>query len=688
MELSKTFKDKLTRIACKQFDSGMMMKKKRMETIKDIEDLYFNKVLELMDNRVNIPFPIMSGQIDTYLSKIDNPPTVNFRTSDMPNFSEKIVSAWRDDQSTMRAGWESKDRAEKKLCLMSGRGINKIYASSVQNEYKSHYDVVDYHSFVCEGRNGRLEKNLYCGEKDIFRTMAVIREKAVQKIYDRKQVILLDNAYASGDVQIDNETLNDKYNRLKSLNLNPEMNAYVGQQVASLVEWNMDFEGKRYYLLFDIKTKIWLKVDELKNVYGCNKWLWSSWAFNPEEFMFWSKGAGDDILPTAEAMRLILNEAIENQRRRNRPMRITGGSEFGDVNELMEFVPDNVIVANQGKKGEIVTIETPEVTSSINLVQYLDNYLGQKTGVSSDLQGTSDKDTKVGVYYGNLAQASDRIGLVNKEYSDNYAEKGYRYFWGLKEHLTKAKSIELLGKDGIHMDELTRKELDDVGDVDDVIVSGGSREEEINEITSQRQSKIIAEVSGNPALSQRVNPEWLIKTALKTAGFNDEDIQQALDVKSLGDTQLIKEADFAIREIMLGHNPKINRGATASFIQHIIDYDIDNIDFEKTNKQGQIIGIDKKNAEISQRLRDYAKAHIQIVMENNQRKARAINSDLMQASLSKELQEPASDEALNIPTPTQNETNIASARPFETSLGTQKGVNETSQRLSEAVTPE
>ena len=392
-------------------------------------------------------------------------------------------------------------------------------------------------------------------------------------------------------------------------------------------------------------------------------------------------------MPVAEAIRLILNETIENTRRRNRPMRIVGGDEFADAGQLMEYIPDNVIVTNRGKRGEIITVETPEITTSINLVQFLDAYIGRKTGISPEMQGASDQDTKVGVYYGTLQQSADRIGVINKEYSDNYAEKGYRYFWGLKDNLSGKKAIEMLGKSGIHADELTEKELADVDDVDDIIVSGGSREEEINEVKSQRQSRTLAEISGNPVLSQKINPEWLIRTSLKTAGFAEEDINQALDIKNTFNSQLIREADEAIQKILLGKTAKLNRGANTAFIQYIIDCDIDNIDFEKVDRFGDVIGINEKNLKISTALREYAKAQIDVALENTIRNARSMSSDLMKSSLSQELQAGASNEALNIPVPTDTEQQMQTARPFENGTSTEGATIGASQNISNIMSP-
>lgn len=671
--------DELVSIAQKQLKAGLKLKEKRFDIIKDVEDLYNNKCLETIDDRVNIPFPIMAGHIDTLYSKIDNPPTVTFKFTDLPNFGEKISSAWKADSSSMRARWTAKDRTEKKMSLLSGRGIAKVYASSVNNQYQSNYDVVDYWSFICEGRRGYLEDNLYAGEMDIYKTKEEIEQLAEQGVYDKAQVKKLLDSQDNARIDEYSLEIQNKYNRMKSLGLMPESNAFVGQSVYNLVEWVMQHGGKRYYLVFDIKSGLWLRAELLKDLYACNLYPWVSWAVNYEEYNFWSKGAGDDILPVSEAIKLILNEVIENTRRRNRPMRVVDPELFDDVSDIMDYVPDNVVVATQQNAGQkIFTIETPEVSTSVNVIQFLENYLGQKTGITPTIQGATDTDAKVGVYYGQLEQSADRIGTINKEYSDSYAQKGYRYFWGLKEHLTESKAIQMLGKGGIHSDELTRKELKDVVDVDDVVVSGGSSEEQINEVRTQRQARTIAELSANPALSSKISPKWLIEITLKTAGFTEDEVNRAMDIENEGNSQLIKEADESIKMILLNKNVKLNRGANTAFIQHILNYEADNLDFEMLDKAGKVVKIDKKKAELSQKLRDYAKAHIELALQNSVRNVRQIIAK-EGGALGEYIQ--SSNEQLNIPVSSEREKMESVARPFENN-STPKGVSSTSQNIS------
>ena len=678
--ISRQLADKLTTIALKQLDAGIRMKEQRMKLIKEIEDLYNNKVVQISDGRVNIPFPIMSGQIDTIYSKIDNPPSVKFEIPNREDIAARVSEAWKIDSSSRRAGWKRKDRAEKKLALFSGRGISKIYATSIDKNYQAHYDVVDHRSFVCEGTRGNLEDNLYCGEIDIFKTEADIAQMVRMGIYDRQNA----TALVSGGSEEKQAyvAFENQWDRMRALGLSPEMNAFVGQKIFNMAEWYIEYSGTRYYLLLDPRKGTWLRAEKLSDITGSKNpvYPYTSWATNYDEFNFWSKGPGDDILPIAEAMRLILNETLENARRRNRPMRMVDNNVVEDINQLLEYVPDNVIIAKPGRTSNIVTLETPEISTSINLVQFLNHFMGEKTGISSQLQGTPDQDVKVGVYYGTLQQAADRIGSINKEYSESYADKAYRYFWGLKEHLSGPKAIQMLGKFGYAWEELTPKDLRDIDDIDDVVVSGGSSEETVDEVKKKRQLDTLAQLTANPNLAAKLNPTWVIKTSLSGSDFSDDDIQEALDSQGSENRELMLEADHAIQQIIEGKQPKLNRGATIGFVERILNWDRDNVDY--INPDGTV---NKKQYELSQRLTTYAKAHISepfnIVQQNMLRDVRnLVLSEVKQKAGQQGSAGPGG--GVVVPPPTQQEMQQEVTQPFE-SGGTPEATAQTSQALSQ-----
>lgn len=669
--LDKEKCDELARIAMEQLTQGLLAKSKRMDTVREYMDLYNNKVIEVDDGRYNAPFPYFADFIDGMCAKTDNPPSLDFKIPNKKTLSEKVKAAWMQESSSTKAGWARKDRSEKFISAISGRAVSKVYASSVDGKYQSHYELVDIFSFVADPTRGQLMDGNYHGETDIWKTKEDLEYGAEQGWYDKRQVELLSISESNQVKDGTQEVMKNKYDRLKALGIDVQSVSHAGQKGRLMCEWLMRSGGEWYYLLFDPKTGIWVRCQCLQDVFESGKTPFVSWATHYDEYSFWSKSLADDIAPVSESMRFLVNDAIENQKRRNRPMRIVQGGAFADVGELMDYVPDNVIITNNGRESGIITVETPEVTGTINLLGYLDSTSQQKAGNTGS--GVDENNAKVGIFYGKLQQEADRIGRVNKEYSESYAWKGYNFFWGLKQHLSEPKRIEMLGKSGLKLDQLETFELADVDDVDDVIVAGGSAQDQLDAVQTERQLKTLAELTG--AYPQAMNPNWVIRQSLKAVGFDEDDVNEAIDVQGSVNRELMEEADQSIQDILLGGTPKLNNGADIYFMQRIKDFVTDNMDWV-TVVEGKPAKIDAKKKAMADKLLAYMMAHQAIVIQNQQRSLRQ-QQWAMQAG--------TAQSAVNVPGLTHKDQNMAAARPFESPTGTPQGTASASQSISGAL---
>ena len=666
--LSNTFADELTSVAAQQLSEGLRAKQGRMEVVTEIMDLYNNKTLATDAGMVNIPFPFLSGHIDQMMSKIDDPPSLTFKVPNRPSLSDKVQAAWVQESSSTRSGWKRKDRAEKKMALLSGRGICKVFASSVNNDYRSHYELVDPFSFVADPTRGFLEDGNYHGETDIFKTRDALKRMASAGIYDSRQVARLLAGNEQSPQEGDQNVTRNKFDRLKALGMDVESTSFAGQRGFNMTEWAMRYDGEWFYLLFEPRSLTWVRAERMGDVFGCKKTPFVSWAANYDEYSFWTKGSGDDIYPITEALRLVLNTALENEKRRGRPMRMVESGALVDVNELQDYVPDNVILTNPGKNPNVVTIETPDTQYTVNLANYLDGLMQSKTGVTDP--AISETDKKVGVFYGQLQQEADRVGLINKEYSESYAHKGYRFCWGLKEHLTKPKQVEMLGKSGVKLRLLDRVDFADVDDVDDVTVAGGSKDAELTAVESQKKSEAIASLSA--AYPDKLNPDWVVREQLQAAGYDLEAIEEATDASVTFHKEAAEAADSAIQQILLNETPRLYMGADRSFADRILRFVREELDYVKLDKNGNEAGIDRKVKEQADRLMAYVMAHVQVIAGNAQREVERMQR--AQGAMA----------PVEMPVPGEQEQQLAAAMPGEG--GPMPGTPEGTQSMSAGIT--
>jgi hypothetical protein len=614
--IEQELKRKLSLIAQRQIKAGVDFKKPRIKQIQKFEDMYANKVTKALKNRFNIPLPILSGFVDTLKSKIDDAPIITFtrREEADTKIAKKVSALWEKDSGDDNGQWAFIDRLVKNLAIFSGRGIYKIFSES-DPQYKSYLEPRDYYDFYCEPQGGPdLEKHIFLGEQNIFKTKDELIQGSAKGYYDRRAVLnLITSNNASNGLKIQKD-VEQKLNRSRSLNLDANANNFVGEDLYNLTEHYMVYEGVRYCLLLEESTGICIRAEKLADLFevdpilGDALWPYVSFATHEDNYNFWSKGPCDDIYPVAEATRIIFNQSLDNLQKRNWNQRAFDDKIFPDPSKL-EWRPDGLVNADipAGKsiRDGIYEFQTNDTTTiTVNLMGFIDNFIGQKTGITPGAQGASDGDKKVGIFFGEMEQVADRLGLTNKIYKGAWAQLGKRWLRGVKAHLNEKTAVQILGSNGIEWDELDKNEITDLN----IKVSGGSDDAKFNEMEKQRKIAVLDKIIVNPTLVGKINADWIIEEQLKTGGYDPEDIKRAIDVNNFGDQDLMTEAAKAIQDILKGKKVKINRGATTGFIQKIIDFAWDT----------------ELNEKEFDSLIAYAESHIMIATDNMARKAQSI----------------------------------------------------------------
>lgn len=607
-------RDKLVGIARNQIKTSMDYKRQRMDDVQKSIDLYNGKTKKALKGRWNVPLPIMSGYIDTLLSKTDDTPKVKFGYKDIADLRRamKVQAKFDQDNGSVKSRWAEKDRMGKKLASFYGYAVYKIFAyNDAKGVYQSHLEVVDPIDFECEPMGGQnLDDHKFKGQRNIFKTKSEIEALSVgdNPIYDKKQVLRLFSTLSGDENKTLEKLYQEKTDRLKSLGFNPDNYSYMGIKTYAMTEWYMEYDGKWYYLFFEPHSGICIRFEELKDVFESGTDPFEAWHTHPDPFNFYSKAPADDMKPVAEGMNIIFNQALDNREKKNYGQRAYDPSIFTDPSQL-EWRPDGLVQAetNNGVRSigsGIYEFQIPDMPESgtINLMNFMDNIAGLKTGVTASAQGESDNKL-VGIYYGNLQQVADRLGLYNKAYSECWGRMGLKYYWGLREHIKSNKMmVKMVGVSGYTWEELVKDDLSPIEEFNIEIV-GGQAEVAQDEILKKTKSESLAVAFK----LGKINADIATEEILRNGGWEDSQIKRLMDLNAFGSDEIISEANQAIEDIINGENPKLNRGATTLFMQTIIDYayDTENLPLD-----------------LFQQLVDYANAHYEIAIENMLRKVR------------------------------------------------------------------
>lgn len=600
------------RIATQQLETSMNFKQPRMLEIRLNEDVYFAKPKVALRNRFNVPFDsvVLKGAIDTVMARSDDSVKLAFEADaeEYKRSGMKVTAAFERDSSDAVGRWDQKDRLAKKMAYLSGRAIYEIYSESLP-KYRNVLKVVDHFDFQCEpGGGAYLEDHLFCGTINNFFSKKDLIDGANSGEFSQTGVDKLVNGVDPQDQKKIEGEFRNRQNRLLALGLDLDSHNYIGSSMYNLVKWEFVFEGERHYLLFDPKQGIGLRLVKLTEISDSNLYTWVSWATDDSP-MFWSAAQADGIRPVAEVYRVLVNSMLENIQKRNWNNRAYDPNVFTDPSKLL-YTPDGLAKANW-KPGMtsiaqgIYEFNTPDTTGvTLNAIEWLNSFMGEKTGISPGAEGQT-KDTKVGIYYGNVQAVSERFGLLNKSYTQARIDLGIRYDWGLHEHCPEDMMVKIMGIEGVGWEKLTKEDTEP--DYTVRVVST-SAEAEKTAMKSAKKAAALDKIQNSPLLVTKVNPSWLTENILRSGEFSDEEIRVGMDVSSNGNQEVLLKAAEQIRKICDGQWPlPLIRQATTSFQQKIVDYATDHAeDF---------------SIKIYHKLMIYAKAHQQFVIENMTRQA-------------------------------------------------------------------
>lgn len=579
--------EKLTTIAVRQLITSSNFKRPRMDKIKKFEQLYQGQVPRKFRQLFTVPFPVFTSFVDTLQSDFSDPITCLFKDEDPSDYFKvkKIQAAFNKARKDLSpAGmWDLKVRADKKNAIMSGRGIQKYYASS-DPDYKSHFNAVDYNYFHNQPNGGiQLENHLFAGEENIERTRQKLRDLGRSGVYRMEGVRNLIASSNSDDYENMNSSDTEApLAKFRALNLDPQSHSYVGEPTYKLAEWVLTYKGRRWYLVFDPYTKVNLRCEPLEDVYSGEYLPWTSWSTHEDQRVFWNVGYSDFFYPIADATITLLNQELTNREKSNFNARAYDENMFDDEQKLDEaqYRPDALVSANT-KNGTrkisdgLYRFDTPQLQGTIDLVGWVQAQGGSMGGAGGLQQGHAPKPgTKAYVQFQQQQQIEKRLSFKSQSYQECYQQIGLRFIEGLKDHMGEKMAIKMVGPQGYdHWDEITKIELS-LEKTPHIEIQSTTAQENANKLKTDKRIDVLKELKE----SQNINPKMRDEFLLRYGGeFDEMDIALLMDVNSSVDKETQAKAAIALKELVEGKEPEMNYAADLVYAKIIHTFMVDHM---------------------------------------------------------------------------------------------------------------
>ena len=574
-ELTNELKEKLKAQAIKEIAFSRRVKQGKVLNWQKNENAYYGKKPIGNEARANVELGRMQEFVHTLLSKIDNPLIFKFtkrKLSQLKRVDRLNALRLADSQ---QGYWDLKDIVGKKQAIIYGRAIYMYYADSADGNYKSHLDPIDIYDFLNDPAGGGMdvEKMRFMGAFGVVKDKYELQEGVKAGIYDKDAVNLLVQSNGNS-TDLPQEEVN-KRNRIYATNITLTLKEVGDDEKYKFWQWFTTYEGKRYYLLMNDRTGGAIRACELKDMFETNLWPVWTWAAFPDMTEFWTPSYCDYVRENFYAQNVSINQLLDNAEAINKPQKVVNVSAIENEAELKYRRDGWIRTKNAIDANKVVQIlQTPSIQTPIEVFNLLEAIAGKASGVDASAAGveTNNSGAKATIYNGNMANLSDRFGLLNKSYSFGYKRFAKLYEAGVRENLVKKTAIEILGRDGIEDQMIGKSDVFKKDDKYGVMVEASNAEEQTSLMEKQAKVQFLAGKEANPSTAQIINMKKSFEIQARAVDISEDDIKQLLDLSEFGDAEILSQADNDIEQILAGKQIKPYSGATTAYKLRIADY--------------------------------------------------------------------------------------------------------------------
>ena len=536
------------------------------------------------DTRAQVPLYKMHGFVHTILSKIDSPLTFKYSKGESADLKKaKLMNAIKDkDAKTGR--WNFKDLMGKRDAAIYGRTIYLYLTRNDKGVYRSLLNLIDPKDFLIDPDVGGLcteeedgsgvEKASYLGWWNTKLTRAQLTKGVKDGIYYKKVVEdLLDSGGTTTKTQQDI----DKDNR--KINGAPRERFKNANHFIFYTWITTDEEDNRYYLVLTPSGDC-IRCEPWKDIRKSAKYPIWTWAAFPDPREFWTPSYCDYARGIFMAQEKSINQSLDNSEQINRPQTAVNVDYVRNLAQV-RYRKDGYIEieGNIDVNKVLQTRQTPPIQGPFMVYDKLETIVEGESGVTAGVKGVGNEDT-LGIYEGNIAQAGDRFGLLNKSYAEGYYRFAVLHKEGVMQDLKKKTAIQILGPMGLEIEMVTSRDLKPFQNDYDILVESSNAEAQNDAIESKNKITFLSAYKGD----QNINQKVLFETQAAIAGVDDDTVKRLLDTSDYDAIQIIAQADEAFQLIIGGHKAPLYKNANTAFLQQLHDLS-DKFDHELTPEQ-------------------------------------------------------------------------------------------------------
>lgn len=407
-----------------------------------------------LTQRQAVNIPLMKETVKTTLSKIDDPPTVDFKEKNGDEYKELIVQEmWNDDYE--RLNLEGVDLQDKKTVLLSGRSFKKL------NWNKDGFQVTtpDIFDIIIDPLVDPLdiETARFIIHQNIFRSlldvMADGRYHAAGKKELEKYLHSKQGTVQSGKNM---EEYRKKNERLIAMGVKEsDIPLFAGGDVIlSLSEhicsvWNNSKKAFERRVIIYADDMVELYNETLQECLGVDFFPYVSWGDDLETNDFWSDGIADLVRTPNKVLNVWFSQMVENRTLRNFQMHWYDSTTEDYQPTQYEPGPGVMLPAPGDPNKTIMPVDIQGLDETMNAINFLTQIVERGTAATSIDKGVQEGPrTTLGEVEILVGKAMERTQSMAKFYRRSWQELAMKWYGLMEANQTSKRKLYKQGAGG------------------------------------------------------------------------------------------------------------------------------------------------------------------------------------------------------------------------------------------------
>lgn len=512
-------------------EESQLFKERRFEQWRENYLLYRDKITtNRLTQRQPINIPIMRETIQTWISKIDEPPDLSFTARGRGNKNKTgeliINELW--DYNRQKLGLDILDNLDKKVVGLQGRSF-KICGMNRGNFF---VDLINPYDIELSPRGNMLDLDSiqYIIRTHIYKPL---REILANKNYSsegkQRLKMYLDTKQGIIKTQETREAYVEKMQRLRELGANNYDDFNASEVLVEINEsykliWNAKENRFVRHLVIIGADKVVLYNKPLKEALGISRLPLVTWADDPDIDDPWCDGKGDAVRTINKVVNMYISQDLENRTYRNFGMYFFNTMNGTFQPRAFDARPFGMYGVPGNPNEVFKQVDIPVLNDTANQITFLKDLIQSSVAQTPTERGlTAGSRTTLGEVELVLQQSQGRNSTSSKHYKRSWQQIGELFYELMSNNTTTPISLYKKGADG----DLYKKDIYPsewiLPEGYECKVSSKSEQQALDQFLLQKSQYVIKNFQDNPEAKKIAK-----RKQLELMGWTQDEIDQAM----------------------------------------------------------------------------------------------------------------------------------------------------------------